>query len=115
MQICSEGEDLSLTIKGFYYSPTRVLLHLERLKGLKVLSKRSFFYTDEYEACFTYKGNTFVLFTPFSEIELEPDKKETPKEVTEEVFAHLEKYKTVWLPHYIFGLIKYALLPSSKR
>jgi len=115
IQIFETDNNLSLTIKSFNYSPTRILIHLERLEGLKVISKRSFLLTDEFEAYFTYKTHTFVLFTPFSEIEIEPDTKETPKEVTSEIFEHLYHYKMVWLHNYIYGLIKYALKPSNKR
>ena len=114
IELYENEEELSLKIKGFKYSPTSILVHLEKLDGLKIIAKKSWVLTDDFEAYFTYKDFTFVLFTPFSEIEIEPDIKDTPKEITKEIFNHLNKYKTIWLYSYIKGLFKYALLPYNK-
>jgi len=113
VKIYQDEKRLNLTIEGFNYSPTNMLIHLERIKGLKVIAKKSWFLTDDFEAFFTFKGYVFVLYTPFAEIEVETHSKGVPREVTLEVFEHVKNYKIVWLHHSVLKGFKYFFLPFN--
>ena len=45
-----------------------LLWHLTRLRGLKVIAKKSWALTDDFEAYFTYKERLFVMETPFAKV-----------------------------------------------
>jgi hypothetical protein len=57
-------EPLSLEVASQLAPASALLLHLERLSGLKVLAKKSWAMTDDFEAYFLYKGRLFVMETP---------------------------------------------------
>ena len=45
-----------------------LLWHLTRLQGLRVIAKKSWALTDDFEAYFTYKERLFVMETPFARV-----------------------------------------------
>ena len=115
INIHGEGRDQALTVEGYKYSPTNILLHLERLKGLKVIAKKSWLLTDDFEAYFIYKDHLFVLYTPFSEVVVEPASKNVPVKIIKEVFNHIKEYRIVWIHRSILGVLKYVLLPFNPK
>jgi len=66
----TEAEPHSLEVQSYLLGASTLLLHLELLPGVRVLSKRSWAMTDEFEAYFTYKDRMWVMATPFSKIEV---------------------------------------------
>ena len=115
IEIQGEGDNLNLTVHGYEYSPTNILIHLERLSGLTVIAKKSWVLTDDFEAYFLYKEHAFVLYTPFSEVEITPGSEDAPIEITQEIFNHIKDYKTVWFHESILGWIRYLLLPFNYK
>ena len=64
----TDTEPLSLEVESDLVSPYGLLLHLEALPGLTVIAQKSWWFTDDFEAYFTYKGRLFVLNTPFVQV-----------------------------------------------
>ena len=91
------------------------MIHLERLNGLRFISKRSWFLTDDFEAGFSYKGHQFVLWTPYVEIEINGINKGIPETVVNEIFDHVKAYKRVWLWTRIVEGGRYWFLPFSAK
>ncbi len=65
----TEKEPLSLEVASQLVSTSGLVLHLElALSGVRVLAKKSWALTDDFEAYFTYKSRLFVVNTPFVNI-----------------------------------------------
>ena len=60
----TEREPLSLEVSSQIAPASVLLLWLERLPGLRVIAKKSWVLTDDFEAFFLYKGRLFVINTP---------------------------------------------------
>jgi hypothetical protein len=103
------------TVKGNYFSPTSMLVHIERLPEAKVIAKKSWFLTDDFEGYIDYKGHRFLVETPFVEIEVIALNKETPTHIVREVLEHAEKYKWVNPFSFIFAMFRYLMLPFNPR
>lgn len=61
----SEFETITLEASAQFAFTSVLLWHLAHLPGLKVIAKKSWALTDDFEAYFIYKGRLFVLQTPF--------------------------------------------------
>jgi hypothetical protein len=92
-----------------------MLAYIDKLKGVKVISKKSWFLTDDYEAYFSYKNHLFIVYTPFTEVEVTVDKKDTPPQIIKEVLEHAASYNNVSLLHSLVCSFKYFLLPFNAR
>ena len=64
----SKDEPLCLEAAAYSTSASPLLWHLCRLNGLKVLAKKSYALTDDYEAYFQYKNRLFILYSPMGYI-----------------------------------------------
>lgn len=60
-----KGEPLSLEVASELTPASTLLWHVSQLPGLKVIAKKSWALTDDFEAYFLYKGRLFVMQTPF--------------------------------------------------
>ena len=58
-------EPLSLEVVAQITPASVLLLHLAQLPGLRVIAKKSWALTDDFEAYFLYKDRLFVMNTPF--------------------------------------------------
>ena len=107
------GEGFS--VKSGLFSPTSMVAHIERLKGAKVIAKKFWVLTDDFEAYFEYRGYLFIVETPFVEVEVGVVDKTAPKEIIEEVLQHASNYK--WVNPFLFfrAMVRYFLLPFNPR
>ncbi|TNE89913.1 hypothetical protein [Porticoccus sp.] len=103
------------TVKGQFFSPISMVAHIERLNGVKVLAKKSWGMTDDFEAFFEYKGYRFIVETPFVEVEVAAFDKRVPKEITKEVLDHAANYKWVNPVTFIWAMLRYFILPFNPR
>jgi hypothetical protein len=115
IQIAGEGYHRHLTIQGFRYSPVSIMIHLERLDGLKFVSKWSWYLTDDFDAVFKYKGYAFRLWTPFAEVEIMRIDKGVPETVVNEIFNHVKAYKIVWFHKRLIKGVRYVFLPFQTK
>lgn len=77
-------------------SASIVLWHMSRLAGARVIAKKSWVMTDDFEGYFFYKDRFFVLETPFVNIEFEMLGQPDDQLLWDEVEAHLQKFNN-WL------------------
>ena len=77
-------------------SASIVLRHMSRLAGTRVIAKKSWVMTDDFEGYFLYKGRLFVVETPFVNIELGMVGQPNDEALWAEVELHLQKFNN-WL------------------
>ncbi len=64
----SDKEPFTLEFDG-WPAPSTILWHLTGvLRGLRVIAKKSWALTDDYEAYFLYRDRLFVLYSPMSKV-----------------------------------------------
>jgi len=64
----SELEPFTLEVEQVLPGASMLLWHLQSLEGLRVVARKSFPFTDDFEAYFIYKERLFVVQTPFTNI-----------------------------------------------
>ncbi|MBI9091636.1 MAG: hypothetical protein JEZ12_20695 [Desulfobacterium sp.] len=111
----TEQEPYCIEIQGNWPDPTMILIHLERLTGIKVLSKASSVFTDDVQIEYTYKGYPFVAESPFSYLLISAKSPNVPETIFEEVVNHIENYKTVWPHQLVAGILRHMKLPRWIR
>ena len=111
----TKEEPFCIEIQGYWSDATMVLIHLERLNGIKVLSKASSTMTDDVQIEFEYKKYPFIITIPMAYIWISGNSPDVPKEIFEEIVEHIQNYKSVW-PHQIFaGILRHIKLPRWRR
>jgi len=103
------------SVKSNFFSPISMVAHIEKLNGVKILAKKSWGLTDDFEAYFEYKGYRFIVETPFVEVEVTVIDKRVPKEIIKEVLEHAANYKWVNPIIFIWAMLRYFLLPFNPR
>ena len=111
----TEEEPYCVEIQNYWPDPTMILIHLERLPGIRIFSKASSAMTDDVQIEFSYKGYPFIITSPFSYLWVSADSQDVPELVFNEVIKHLENYKAVWPHHFILGMLRHLKLPRWKR
>lgn len=103
------------TVEGTFFSPISMLSHIERLPSAKIVAKKSWFLTDDFEGFFTYKGFLFVVETPFAVVEVCVVDKDIPLDIRNEVLNHAVSYKWVNPFKFTWALVRYLILPFNPR
>ena len=98
----TDDEPVSIEVSGRSFTPSKLLWHLCKLPGLKVVAKKSLALTDDYEAYFTYKGRLFVIYTPMVDVWVSLIGQPPDNEIFSEVEAHVQNYQSSF---YFTGLI----------
>jgi len=88
-----------------------VLVHIERLPGVRVISKRSWILSDSFEAVFAYRGSRFLMSLPFGSITIAALETTTTRELIELLAAHIDAYHPVWPTQWLWALARYFFLP----
>lgn len=101
------------TVVGTLFSPISMLSHIERLPRAKIVAKKSWFLTDDFEGFFTYKGLLFVVETPFVEVCVVD--KDIPFDIRDEVLNHAVSYKWVNTFRFTWAMVRYLILPFNPR
>ena len=111
----TDEEPYCIEIQGYWPDATMVLIHLERLKDFKVLSKASIAMTDEVQIEFLYKGYPFIITSPFSYLWISAHSPDVPEPIFEEIVEHIKNYKPVWPHHMLAGFFRHLKLPRWRR
>jgi hypothetical protein len=111
----TKKEPLSLEVSSQLLSASALLLHVEALPGVKVIAKKSWVLTDDFEAYFTYKGRLFVMNTPFVNVWISLIGQPADESLFKEVEAQAQAQSYSWL--YVFlspiAFAKYFFLPLN--
>jgi len=110
----SQGPPIIEVEQEFLFAST-ILVHVERLPGLRVLAKKSWAMSDSFEAVFEFSGRLFVMSLPFGSIIIAARDTATPREILDRLAAHIDDYRIVWPTQWLWALVRYFLLPSELR
>jgi hypothetical protein len=106
-----------LEVQTHLLAASTLLLHIERLPGVRVIAKKSWVLTDDFEAYFEYGNRLWVVETPFSLIEVSL----LGKPVDEDLFATVEShvrgypwYMTLLAPVAVLRYVLVRFTPSRK-
>ena len=90
-----------------------LLLHLTKLPGLKVISKKSWALTDDFQAFFTYGGCLFLMDTDMVNIEILILGEPSDERLSNEVETHIQNFNN-W-SHVLFpvAFAKFLFLPFN--
>jgi hypothetical protein len=94
----------------FLFAST-MLVHIERMVGIKLLAKRSWAMSDSFEAIFVFRGYRFAMELYYGCITVSADSPTTPRELLDELAAHIDNYHTVWPTQLFWGIARYFFLP----
>jgi hypothetical protein len=106
-----------LEIQSHNIGLSALLYHLEKLPGVKVLSKFSFPMTDECWADFTYKGNSFSIDSPFSYLWVHGNDGGVPENEFQEIQTHIQTFNpwnVLEIPARLAFGLKYLFKPLPK-
>ena len=109
----TEREPLALEVASQLAPASVLLLWLERLPGLRVIAKKSWALTDDFEAFFLYKGRLFVINTPMVNVWVSL----VGQPADEPLFAEVETQVQRFSPWYYLlaplAIARYFLLPFN--
>jgi hypothetical protein len=88
----TEQEPLSLEVASQLAPASTLLWHLSQLPGLRVIAKKSWALTDDFEAYFLYKGRLFVMETPFVNVWVSLVGQPTDEQLFSEVESQVQQF-----------------------
>jgi len=110
----SKGPPIIEVEQEFLFAST-ILVHVERLPGLRVLAKKSSALSDSFEAVFEFSGHLFVMSLPFGSIIIAARDGNTPRAVLDRIADHIDRYRIVWPTQWIWAIVRYFFLPSDLK
>ncbi len=108
-----EGQQNLSVGDNYGFSAVAILTHILRLPSTKVLAKKSWILTDDYQAEFEYKGYVFVICTPMDSVDIFPFDKSVPNEITIELYAHIKSFKSVSLFNRFLTTVNCIFVPFN--
>jgi hypothetical protein len=94
----------------FLFAST-LLVHIERLAGVVLLSKRSWAMSDTFEAIFAFRGHRFAMELRYGCIMIFAQQPTTPREHIDALAEHIDNYRTVWPAQLLWAFARYFFLP----
>jgi hypothetical protein len=109
----TKKEPLSLEASSQLPSASALLMHVESLPGVRVIAKKSWVLTDDFEAYFTYKGRLFVMNTPFVNVWISLIGQPADEGLFKEVEVQAQSYR--WFHAFLspIAFAKYFFLPFN--
>jgi hypothetical protein len=98
----------SLEVQTYLLGASTLLLHLELLPGVRVVSKRSWALTDDFEAYFIYKGRLWVMETPFAKIEVSLLGQPPNEGLFQEIEARVKGYSPLFVFLLPIAFVRYV-------
>jgi hypothetical protein len=99
--------------ENFNYSPTSLVAYLRKNKHIRILSKKSWFLTDDYQSEFSYKDELFVLYTPLDSVDISPLNKTITTTLAAELYEEIKQYKSVSILDVLKTWVWLFFLPSN--
>ncbi len=94
-------------------SASIILWHMSRLPGARVVAKKSWAMTDDFEGYFLYKGRLFLLDTPFVNIELSMLGQPADEALFAEVEGHLTRFNHLLSIFFPIAFLRYFFTPFN--
>ena len=92
-----------------------LLIHMERMPGIKVIAQQSTLATGDFDGYFTFQNYQFVVSTPFANTRVWCTDQSAPENIFAAIEEHVKNYRPVRPHHLLHKIIKYALLPATPR
>jgi len=108
----TEEEPNTLEVSGLAPAST-MLWHLSRLPGLRVIAKKSWALTDDFEAYFLYRGRLFVMSTPFVHVWISLLGQPTDEQLFSEVEKHVQHFSAWAYLLAPLAVVRYVFTPFN--
>lgn len=106
-------EPHTLEVREMLPVPSPLLWHLTGLRGLRVIAKKSWALTDDFEAYFTYKGRLFIMETPFAKVNAVLLGSTPDEALFSEVEAQVQSFPWYLLVLTPIALLRFFVLPFN--
>lgn len=107
----------SFEVQSYLLGASTLLLHLELLPGVRVVSKRSWAMTDDFEAYFIYKGRLWIMETPFAKVEVSLLGQLPNESLFQEIEARVQGYSPLFVFLLPIAFVRYVatrFIPSRE-
>ena len=109
----TEKEPCALEVSSQLAPASTLLLHLAQLPGLRVIAKKSWALTDDFEAYFLYKGRLFVVYTPMVDVMVALIGQPADEQVFSEVEAQVQSFSGWSYLLAPLAIVRYFFLPFN--
>jgi len=110
----SADEPFTLEVASQLAAASGLLWHLsKKLPGLRVVAKKSWALTDDFEAYFLYKGRMFVMQTPLVNVWVSLLGQPADESLFSEVEALVRSYGVSLSPFSLVAWVCYCFLPAN--
>src|SRR5512135_1872406 len=110
----TEAEPFTLEVASQLAAASPLLWHLaSRLPGLRVVAKKSWVLTDDFEAYFLYKERLFVMQTPYVNVWISLLGQPADEPLFAELEAQVQKYGFFSALCAPFTWVRYLPLPAN--
>jgi len=109
----SEQEPFTLEVNQVLPGASMLLWHLQALDGLSVVARKSFPFTDDFEAYFIYKERLFLVQTPFTNIWVSLLGQPGNETLFQEVETHIRQFNWLYALLSPIGGFRYIALPAK--
>jgi hypothetical protein len=109
----ADDTPLSFEVQGWLSPASTLLLYLSLRKGVKIVAKKSWALTDDFEAYFTYKGRLFIMQTPMVDLWVSLIGQPPDYNLFSEIMRHVQNFN--WLYYFLapLAIIRYFFLPFN--
>jgi hypothetical protein len=97
----------------FLFAAT-ILVHIERLNGVRVISKQAWFMADQFHAVFLYESRRFELVLNYGRFRILCIDGAPSPDLFDQLVDHMNAYRTVWPHQLAFAALRYFFLPSGR-
>lgn len=109
----SKAEPHCLEVENDIAPASALLWHLNRLPGLRVIAKKSWALTDDFEAYFLYQGRLFVVQTPFARVWVSMLGQPANESLFVEIEEQVRSFRSWTYLLAPAALVRYFVLPSN--
>jgi hypothetical protein len=109
----TEQEPLCLEVASQLATASVLIWQLSRLPGVRVVAKKSWALTDDFEAYFLYKGRLFLMETPFVNVWVSLVGQPADEPLFSEVEAQIREF-SAWA-YFVapFAIVRYFFTPFN--
>ena len=109
----TDSEPFALEVKTQLSFASPLLWHVARLPGVKVIAKKSWALTDDFEAYFIYQDRLFVVETPFVNVWVSLLGQPADEAVFREIEARVQSFNAFTLLLLPLTLVWYLFFPYN--
>ena len=101
--------------ENYKFSPTSILAYLLKNNQVKIIAKKSWFLTDDYQSEFKYKEYVFELSTTSDSVDIMPLDRKTRDYVSNELYHYIKSYEKTPIVFRIKTWVYLLFLPFNYK